>query len=123
MRKIILLCLTTVLVAAVLIWRVAAKPSKYGQFVNAPHAAVAALVERPQEFLGKRVSVEGKITEQCKAMGCYFVFRDGERSLRVNLEDVAMTAPMHEGKPARVEGQLLPYGQAYQLVATAVEFL
>jgi uncharacterized protein YdeI (BOF family) len=122
MKKILLLCAATLVVASVFIWRAVAKPSVYGQFINAPEVTVAALVDHPQQFLGKRVSVEGTITEQCKAMGCFFNFRDGEKSLRVNLEDIAMTAPMHERRPARVEGQLAPYGQAYQLIATAAEF-
>lgn len=123
MKKILFLCAVTLVVATVLIWRAVAKPSHFGTFTGAPRVEVAALVEHPKDFLGRTVSVQGTITEQCKAMGCYFKFRDGEKSLRVDLQDIAMTAPMHENKPARVEGQLLPYGDAYQLVATAVEFL
>lgn len=122
MKKILLLCGLTLAVGSVFLWRVAAKPSVYGQFTNAPRAGVAALVDRPKDFLGKTVSVEGTITEQCKAMGCFFKFRDGGKSLRVDLQEIAMKAPMHEGKPARVEGQLMAYGDAYQLYASAVEF-
>jgi hypothetical protein len=40
----------------------------------------------------------------------------------VDLQDIAMTAPMHEGKPALVEGRLIPHAHNYQLYATAVEF-
>jgi uncharacterized protein YdeI (BOF family) len=122
MKKILILCVATLVVATVFIWRAVAKPSKFGQFTNAPRAEVAALVEHPKDFLGKTVAVRGTITEQCKAMGCYFDFKAGQRSLRVDLQDIAMTAPMREGKPALVEGQLMPYGDAYQLYATAVEF-
>lgn len=123
MKKILILCVATLVVASVFIWRAVVKPSRYGQFTNAPRADVVALVERPKDYLGKTVSVEGTITEQCKAMGCYFVFRNGQKALRVDLQDIAMTAPMHEGKPARVEGQLVPYGDSYQLFATAIEFI
>jgi hypothetical protein len=43
--------------------------------------------------------------------------------LRVELSEIAMTAPKRRnGRPARVEGQLMPYDHGYQLVATAVEF-
>ena len=122
MKKIIILCCATLLVASVLIWRAVAKPSRYGQFTGAPRAEITALVERPKDFLGRTISVEGAITEQCKSMGCYFTFRNGQKALRVDLQDIAMTAPMREGKPALVEGQLMPYGDAYQLFATAVEF-
>ena len=123
MKKIFVLCFTVVIALSVFIWRAAAKPSKYGEFVNAENVPVAKLVANPKGYLGKRLSVVGKITEQCKSMGCFFTFRDGENALRVNLEDIAMTAPKHEGRPARVEGQIMPYGQGYQLVATAVEFV
>ena len=122
MKHILILCVITLGGGSAFVWRAVAKPSRYGSFTGAPRAEVAALVERPKEFVGKTVSVDGTITEQCKAMGCYFNFKDGGKSLRVDLQDIAMTAPMHEGKPARVEGQLVPYGEAYQLYATAVEF-
>jgi uncharacterized protein YdeI (BOF family) len=123
MKKILFICLASFIIVAALVWRAVAKPSIYGQFTGAPRAELVALVERPKEFLGKTVAVEGKITEQCQAMGCFFTFRDGKKALRVDLADIAMTAPMREGKPARVEGQLVPYGEGYQLFATAVEFL
>jgi hypothetical protein len=55
-------------------------------------------------------------------MGCFFFFRSGRETLRIDLQDIAMKAPMKEGHPARVEGQLVPYDGAYQLSATAVEF-
>jgi uncharacterized protein YdeI (BOF family) len=122
MKNILILCAITLAVGSAFVWRAVAKPHRFGSFTGAPRAEVAALVERPKEFVGKTVSVDGTITEQCKAMGCYFNFKDGGKSLRVDLQDIAMTAPMHEGKPARVEGQLVPYADAYQLYATAVEF-
>jgi uncharacterized protein YdeI (BOF family) len=122
MKSILILCAATLVVASVFVWRAVAKPSRFGSFTGAPRAEVAALVDRPKDFLGKTVSVEGTITEQCKAMGCFFNFRDGNKALRVDLEDIAMTAPMHEGKPAVVEGQLVSRGDAYQLYASAVEF-
>jgi hypothetical protein len=56
-------------------------------------------------------------------MGCFFFFHSGKQSLRVDLQEVAMTAPMREGRRARVEGQLVPYGDGFQFYASAVEFL
>src|SRR5689334_14577988 len=122
MRTILTLCSLTLIVTGLFIWRAVAKPSRYGSFTGAPRAAVSALVDRPKDFLGRVVSTDGTITEQCKAMGCYFTFRDGQKALRVDLQDIAMTAPMHEGKPARVEGQLFAYGDGYELVASGIEF-
>jgi uncharacterized protein YdeI (BOF family) len=122
MKKILVLCTVILLVATVFIWRAVAKPSRFGKFTGAPKAEVAALVEKPMAYLGKTVVIEGTVTEQCQAMGCYFTFHSGKDSLHVDLQDVAMTAPMREGRPARVEGQIVPRGDGYQFFASAVEF-
>ena len=46
----------------------------------------------------------------------------GKGALRVDLQEVAMKAPMREGRAARVQGQMEPYNDGYQLYASAVEF-
>ena len=122
MKKILILCTVILLVATVFIWRAIAKPTRFGKFTGAPKAEVAALIDSPKAFLGKTVVIEGTIREQCQAMGCYFSFRSGERSLHVDLQDVAMTAPMREGRTARVEGQIVTRAEGYQFFASAVEF-
>ena len=55
-------------------------------------------------------------------MGCFFFFLSGKDRLRVDIEQIAMTAPRKNGHQARVEGQIVPYGDGYQFVASAVEF-
>jgi len=123
MKKILILCGFTLIAIGVLAWRAAAKPSRFGTFTGAPKAEIASLVSEPKNFAGKPLLVEGTITEQCKAMGCFFFFRSGNKTLRVDIQDIAMTAPMREGRRARVEGQLVPYGDGFQFCASAVEFL
>jgi uncharacterized protein YdeI (BOF family) len=123
MKKIFVLCALTLVAIGVLVWRATARPSRYGTFVGAPKTEVATVIAEPKAFAGKTLEVEGTITEQCKSMGCFFSFRSGNHTLRVDIQEVAMTAPMREGRRARVEGQLVPYGDGYQLYATAVEFL
>lgn len=122
MRTIFALCGLTLLIGGFFIWRAMQLPTLYGTFTGAPQAAVADLIERPKDFLGKTVTVEGKISEQCKTMGCFFFFRAEKSTLRVELQEIAMNAPMREGHDARVEGQIVPYGDGYQLFASAVEF-
>ena len=104
------------------LWNAFRTPTTFGAFVEAPTVEVSALLERPKEFLSKTVAIEGRVTEQCKAMGCFFAIPAKQGKLRVDLQDIAMTAPRHEGGQARVEGQLVPYGDGYQFYATAVEF-
>jgi hypothetical protein len=97
-------------------------PTRAGDFTGAPKTEVIALIERPKEYLKKTVQVEGEVQHQCKAMGCFFFFSVGDKQLRVDLEQIAMNAPMREGRPARVEGQMVPFADGYQLLASAVEF-
>ena len=122
MKKILVLCILTAAVAVVMIWRAAAKPGRFGTFTSAPKAEIAKLIAEPKTFLGKTVEIEGTIAEQCKTMGCFFFFRSGKDTLRVDIQEVAMTAPMREGRIAHVEGQIVPYNGAYQFYASAVEF-
>lgn len=123
MKKILILCAVTLLAAVALI-RNAMRPSEhYGEFSGAPAAAVSDLIARPQQFLEKTVLIEGEVREQCKTMGCHFFFVSGNQTLRVDLEKLTGSAPMREGRRARVEGRVMPFGDGYQLVATAVEFL
>ena len=122
MKTILAICVLTLAIGGGFAWRALQMPSKYGDFSGATRVEVANLVERPKEFVGKLVSVEGTIADQCKTMGCFFFIHSDKDSLRIDLQEIAMNAPMNEGRKARVEGQLVPYGETYQLVATAIEF-
>lgn len=122
MRTILGLCAVILAIGGVLIWKSMQLPTLAGAFTGAQKTELAVLIERPKDFLNKTILVEGEVNNQCKAMGCYFYFPAGDKELRVDLEQIAMNAPMREGRPARVEGQMMPYGDGYQLVASAVEF-
>lgn len=122
MKTIFALCAAVLIAGAAWLYRATRQPNSYGTFTGAPTVAVAELIARPKEFLKKTVAAEGVVREQCTAMGCYFFFRDGEKTLRVDIQAVAMTAPRKNGRPARVEGRMEPYGDGYQLFASAVEF-
>src|SRR5438552_3151439 len=122
MRTILTLCGLILVAGGLFAWRAMRTPTHYGIFTRAPQAEVADLIERPKDFLGKTVSVQGTVREQCKTMGCYFFMLAGTKMLRVELQAIAMNAPTREGHQARVEGQIVPYGDGYQLFASAVEF-
>ncbi|HKE26575.1 MAG TPA: hypothetical protein VKB88_29675 [Bryobacteraceae bacterium] len=122
MKKILVLCTLIIVAAAVSLWRAAAKPARFGSFTGAPKAEVASVIADPKAYLSRTVELEGVVSAQCKSMGCYFFFRSGKNALRVDLQEIAMTAPMREGRRARVEGQTVPYDGGYQFFANAVEF-
>lgn len=122
MKTIFALCAAVLIGAGAWIYHATRMPNSYGTFTGAPTIAVADLIARPKDFLNKTVAAEGVVREQCTSMGCYFFFRDGDKTLRVDIQSVAMTAPRKNGRPARVEGRMEPYGDGYQLFASAVEF-
>lgn len=123
MKKILMLCGVVVLAGAVGLWRYMKMPLVYGAFTGAPKVAVAEALDHPKDHLHKIIALEDTITKQCTSMGCYFYFYSGDRSLRVELAEIAMNAPKkRDGRKALVEGQLVPYDGTYQLLATAVEF-
>ena len=122
MRTILILCALTLGLGATLIWKAVRLPNQFGTFTGAPKAEVADLMNRPKDFLHKTVTIEGTVRQQCTTMGCFFFFLSGKNSLRVELQEIAMKAPARNGRLARVEGQVVPYGDGYQFLASAVEF-
>jgi hypothetical protein len=122
MKLILGLCALILAAGAFFAWRARQLPASFGTFSGASAAEVSELIAKPKTFAGKTVAVQGTITQQCKTMGCFFYFVAGEQTLRVDLEAIAMNAPMREGHRARVEGQMMPYGDGYQLFASAIEF-
>jgi hypothetical protein len=122
MRTILAISALILIAGGVLVWRALRLPTHYGSFTGAPKAEVVDLVNKPKDFLHKTVVVEGEVRNQCTSMGCYFFFFSGKNMLRVELAEIAMKAPRRNGRPARVEGQIVPYGDGYQFVASAVEF-
>ena len=122
MKTILITCALILSAGAYFAWHAIRKPSTFGIFTGAPTVEVVQLIDNPKDYLKRNITVEGKVSQQCQSMGCYFFIPAGKQSLRVDLQEVAMTAPMREGHLARVEGQLVPYNDGYQLYASAVEF-
>ena len=122
MKTILMICALTLIAAGAAVWHATAKPARFGTFTGAQKAEVAEVIGKPAEFLHRTVEINGTVSEQCKSMGCYFFIRAGQQTLRVDLQEIAMHAPMREGHAARVEGQVVPYENGYQFYATAVEF-
>lgn len=123
MKTILALCAVILVAGSVAVYRATRPKRVYGEFVGAPQAKVAELAAQPRKNMGKTWAIEGTITKQCTSMGCFFFFMDGEKELRVDLAEIAMHAPKNRnGKPARAEGQMVPYGDGYQFWASAVEF-
>lgn len=122
MKTILVVCGLSLVIGSGLIWRAVRMPSEFGEFTGQQKVTVADLIDRPKDFLRKTVTIEDTVREQCTTMGCYFFFFSGNKKLRVELQDIAMNAPRRNGRMARVEGQIVPYGDGYQFVASGVKF-
>jgi len=122
-RNILILCGIVLVAGGVWLAKALRTPTVYGTFAGAPRVETADVLSKPEDFLHKTIGLEDVIRNQCTTMGCYFFFQSGDKILRVELAEIAMTAPKRRnGRKARVEGQLVPYDHGHQLVATAVEF-
>lgn len=122
MKAILTLCAVTLIVGGALLYRHTRLPNRFGEFGGAATAKVSDLVDSPKDYLKRTVSIEGVVSKQCTTMGCFFFFHEGDKILRVDLQEVAMTAPRKNGHRARVEGRMVPYGDSYQFYASAVQF-
>lgn len=124
MKAILTLCAVALVLGSAALYRATRPASIYGAFETAPKVEVAELIERPKDHMKKTVAIEGIITKQCTTMGCYFFFEaPGGKILRVDLAEIAMHAPKNKnGRVARVEGRMVPYGDGFQFWASAVEF-
>lgn len=122
MKTIFALCAAMLVGGGIWFYQHDRLPDRSGTFIGAPKVAVTDLVKGPKKFLGKTVAVEGIVREQCESMGCYFYLHEGDKVLRVDLEEIAMNAPRREGRPVAAEGTMVKYGDGYQLWASAVEF-
>jgi hypothetical protein len=121
MKTIFAICGLVLVVGGVLFWRHLRLPNQYGTFIGVQRVEVKDLIERPKDFLHKTVGIEGEITKQSTTMGCYFFFPSGDKLLRVDISEIAMTAPRRNGHRTYVEGQLVPYQDGYQFWASAAK--
>lgn len=136
--------------------KVSAKPPAPGplhrgaKFTNAPSVTIADVVQKPEQFAGKTVTVEATVRKACTNKGCWMELADGTdaqaSAVRVTFKNYGFFVPLDSaGSTARVEGQFkiaelseakakhwesegatIPRGtdgkpREVQLVATAVE--
>lgn len=92
--------LTMALLAAVVMTGVVAADEKFGGGVTLTDAtAITRLLERPAEFEGKTVRVEGVVTEVCSAMGCWMALAaDGTNGAATRPLSTVLIQVDHDGK-------------------------
>lgn len=124
MRKILVLCAAVLVVGvAALVWYLT-RPDHYGYpFEGAPRTSVKDLMERPDDHLNRDVTIEGDITRQCPATGCWLYVRDPSgKEIRVEMGATTPTLPQRGGRKAIVEGRFGKSGDSYRIDGKAIEF-
>jgi Domain of unknown function (DUF4920) len=69
---------------------------------------VADLLAKPEQYIGKTVRIEGKITEVCQMMQCWIKVDDGstKEPMQVKVDDGVITFPKDgAGKHAVAQGE------------------
>jgi hypothetical protein len=85
----------------------AAADTKLGKPLTAKQpVAIATLLSKPADYLGKTVQVKGRITEVCQEMGCWIFIADAQgNKIRVKVKDGEIVFPKDgAGRTATAEG-------------------
>ncbi len=82
----------------------------FGEPFGVSEAVMASTVlDAPADFLGKKLTVEGRVADVCQKAGCWMVVTDGSaRTMRVRMKDHGFAvAKDATGATARVHGEVV----------------
>jgi hypothetical protein len=78
--------------------------------------AIKDILNKSSDYLGKGVTVEGKITQECPMRGCWITVDDGTGTLLVDLYPNNFTIPLNQvGNTAKVYGNVTLVGETKKL--------
>ena len=79
---------------------------KFGKGLTLKEATpLATLLGSPGEYTGKMVQVKGKVSEVCQMMGCWMQIQDGEKAIRLKVNDGEIMFPKDSaGRRVTAEG-------------------
>lgn len=88
----------------------AGEGKKYGKKITVKKATpIASILSDPKKFDGKKVMVEGVVTDVCQHMGCWVTVaaKEGEESIKFKVEDGVIVFPKDsKGKVAKLQGRI-----------------
>lgn len=103
MKKIIFLFTVLIFTTAITF----AQSDKYGKEIELTEKTlISEILSSPQEYVGKKVLVEGEVSEVCAMAGCWMKLKsDKDGEIRVKVKDGEIVFPMEaKGHNALVEG-------------------
>ncbi|PIQ09720.1 MAG: hypothetical protein COW71_05135 [Ignavibacteriales bacterium CG18_big_fil_WC_8_21_14_2_50_31_20] len=110
MQKYLVMFAFTILLSASLI---AKDVTKYGKEITAKEKVkVSEILEKPENYVGKKVLVEGTVLNVCEKRGCWIELASDKEfeSIRVKVNDGEIVFPMEaKGQKALVEGELYSF--------------
>jgi hypothetical protein len=85
---------------------VAAEQQSFGAGVQvAETTSVAKILADPDAYVGKKVRIEGKVTDVCPMAGCWMEMDEGGKTIKVKVDDGVIVFPAAaKGQPAVAEG-------------------
>jgi hypothetical protein len=122
-RRIISSCLFFALTALVVALSYGSRAEHFaGEMKGYPKVAIKDVLHSPARFARQNVTICGKMTRQCPTLGCWFMLTDADGAqIRVDVSSTCGGLPGRVGHTATVEGQLIPFGDAYQFVGTGLD--
>lgn len=86
---------------------------KYGKEITLKEKVkVSKILEAPQNYVGKKVLIEGTVLNVCDKRGCWIELASDKEfeSIRVKVEDGVIVFPMEaKGQKALVEGEVVSF--------------
>ena len=97
------------------------EPEQYGQEIGNHNATqISAILEAPEAFNGKTITVEGKIVRECMT-GCWFDIEGDKGSIYVDVKPSGFAIPQKVGKEVVVEGNVSLRDGQLALIGKGVE--
>ena len=84
------------------------KKNTFGSGNGDALVAIGKIQQNPEQYLGKVVTVEGKITRECPGSGCWWYVKDDTGEIRSDSLGGGFALPLHqEGKTIRTTGKVV----------------
>jgi len=93
----------------------------YGERIsNRNITPIKDIVSHPEQYVGKTVTVKGKINLECDT-GCWFNLKEGAAVIYTDIEPNGFAIPQKVGRTAVVEGTVSMEKERLTLTGKAVE--
>lgn len=99
----------------------AAKGGSFGQTISETNITlIKDILSNPEQFHGKTVRVEGKITDECPSGGWFFL-KDSTGLIYVNLHPSYFAIPQAVGRSATAQGTVRKEGPQVEIIGKGVQ--